>query len=277
MPASSLSPRGPGSTRLVSRLQIGRDEWATISPEENPALCTSPSARRRAAWKAAAADRRRGINSPARSKSKKGAKKKSAGAPSAASKVVDAPKAEQDSVYDLPWEGLSAVMAGRIQALERGREARLEAQQLRMLRPTTVYVGNLEDDISWRELRDLFRRVGWVLHADVLHRPGSSESEGVGLVTFGSAADAETAVQKLQHAFVHGQRIEVKPAASELRQVCRRPRLPRSRLRRTLGASFGGSAVPRPPPHPLGSDSFLLYKALGRHVESRSCVCVARR
>ena len=75
---------------------------------------------------------------------------------------------------------------------------------------TSVYVGNLSWDVSWQDLKDHFKSVGNVLHADVMLEPGTTRSRGCGLVTFQNARDATTAIQQLHDTDLKGRLIFVR-------------------------------------------------------------------
>merc|ERR1719352_1942952 len=74
----------------------------------------------------------------------------------------------------------------------------------------SVYVGNLSWDVSWQDLKDHFKTVGHVTHADVMLEPGTTRSKGCGLVTFANARDAQTAIQTLHDTDLTGRLIFVR-------------------------------------------------------------------
>jgi len=74
----------------------------------------------------------------------------------------------------------------------------------------TVYVGNLAWDVSWQDLKDHFKSVGTVQHADVMMEPGTTRSKGCGLVTFANARDAATAISTLHDTELNGRLIFVR-------------------------------------------------------------------
>ena len=74
---------------------------------------------------------------------------------------------------------------------------------------TKVYVGNLSWETSWQDLKDHFRSVGEVLHADVMIGT-DGRSKGCGLVTFASAHDAARAIQTLHDSVLHSRSIFVR-------------------------------------------------------------------
>ena len=75
---------------------------------------------------------------------------------------------------------------------------------------TSVYVGNLSWDVSWQDLKDHFKQVGNVVHADVMLEPGTTRSKGCGLVTFANAKDAATAISTLHDTELNGRLIFVR-------------------------------------------------------------------
>ena len=75
---------------------------------------------------------------------------------------------------------------------------------------TSVYVGNLSWDVSWQDLKDHFKTIGPVLHADVMLEPGTTRSKGCGLVTFQNARDAATAISQLHDTELKGRLIFVR-------------------------------------------------------------------
>ena len=75
---------------------------------------------------------------------------------------------------------------------------------------TSVYVGNLSWEVSWQDLKDHFKQVGPVMHADVMMEPGSTRSKGCGIVTFNNARDAKTAIQTLHDTDLKGRLIFVR-------------------------------------------------------------------
>jgi len=75
---------------------------------------------------------------------------------------------------------------------------------------TSVYIGNLSWDVSWQDLKDHFKTIGNVLHADVMLEPGTTRSKGCGLVTFQNARDAATAIAQLHDTELKGRLIFVR-------------------------------------------------------------------
>ena len=96
----------------------------------------------------------------------------------------------------------------------------------------TVYVGNLSWDVSWQDLKDHFKSVGQVQHADVMLEPGTTRSKGCGLVTFANARDAATAISTLHDTELNGRLIFVR----EDREGGTGPG--------TTSRGFGGGAAP---------------------------------
>lgn len=62
-----------------------------------------------------------------------------------------------------------------------------------------IYVHNLPFETAWQDLKDIFRRVGNVIRADVLYHPDGTP-KGAGIVVFESPADARRAVAELENA-----------------------------------------------------------------------------
>jgi len=72
-----------------------------------------------------------------------------------------------------------------------------------------VYVGNLSYHTSWQDLKDLFKEVGTVLHADVMMEE-DGRSKGCGLVKFATPRDASRAIAELHDAELDGRKIFVR-------------------------------------------------------------------
>ena len=72
-----------------------------------------------------------------------------------------------------------------------------------------VYVGNLSYETTWQTLKDHFRTVGEVLHADVMMGK-DGRSKGCGLVSFASAKDARSAISTLHDSELGGRLIFVR-------------------------------------------------------------------
>jgi len=64
--------------------------------------------------------------------------------------------------------------------------------------------------VSWQDLKDHFKSVGPVLHADVMMEPGTTRSKGCGLVTFANARDAASAISSLHDTELNGRLIFVR-------------------------------------------------------------------
>ena len=74
---------------------------------------------------------------------------------------------------------------------------------------TSVYVGNLSWNVTWQTLKDHFKQVGTVLHADVMMRQ-DGKSQGCGLVSFASAKEAKKAISLLHDTELDGRLIFVR-------------------------------------------------------------------
>ncbi|KAA0153020.1 hypothetical protein FNF29_03540 [Cafeteria roenbergensis] len=72
-----------------------------------------------------------------------------------------------------------------------------------------LFVGNLSWDVSWQDLKDHFKSVGPVAHADVLKLP-SGRSKGCGIVEFSSADDAARAVATMHDSMLKGRPLLVR-------------------------------------------------------------------
>ncbi|KAF9354790.1 hypothetical protein BGX26_007362 [Mortierella sp. AD094] len=72
-----------------------------------------------------------------------------------------------------------------------------------------VYVGNLPYSVSWKDLKDLFRRAGAVDRADVFMNR-DNRSKGSGTVSFEASHDVGRAISMFNGYDWHGRRIEVR-------------------------------------------------------------------
>ena len=68
----------------------------------------------------------------------------------------------------------------------------------------TVFVGNLSWRIAWQDLKDQFKQIGEVAHAEVMTENGSGRSKGCGTVEFRSPQDASEAVDRLNGSDLEG-------------------------------------------------------------------------
>jgi len=74
-----------------------------------------------------------------------------------------------------------------------------------------VFVGNLAFSVSWQDLKDHMRKVGDVLHCDVLSDPGTAMgSKGCGIVEFSSPSEAQRAIRELTETELRGRKIFVR-------------------------------------------------------------------
>ncbi|PFH48694.1 hypothetical protein AMATHDRAFT_149267 [Amanita thiersii Skay4041] len=92
---------------------------------------------------------------------------------------------------------------------------------------TQLFVGNLPYRVRWQDLKDLFRRAGTVLRADVSLGP-DNRSRGYGTVLLASAEDAGRAVDMFNGYSWQTRILEVRP----------------DRLPPDLDASLGGGSGP---------------------------------
>jgi RNA recognition motif-containing protein len=74
---------------------------------------------------------------------------------------------------------------------------------------SAIFVGNLAWEVTWQELKDYFREVGEVVHADVLKNYNGS-SRGCGIVEFQSPAQAQEAIATLNQSEFKGRTITVR-------------------------------------------------------------------
>jgi RNA recognition motif-containing protein len=75
-----------------------------------------------------------------------------------------------------------------------------------MMQPPTntrVFVSNLAYEVQWQDLKDLMKRVGTVVRADVF-TDASGRSKGNGVVEFSHPAEAALAIQTLNNADLRG-------------------------------------------------------------------------
>ena len=56
-------------------------------------------------------------------------------------------------------------------------------------------MGNLSWSVTWQDLKDHFKTIGEVVHADVMMESATGRSKGCGLVVFSAARDAKTAIR----------------------------------------------------------------------------------
>ncbi|EGD73953.1 hypothetical protein PTSG_05647 [Salpingoeca rosetta] len=72
---------------------------------------------------------------------------------------------------------------------------RVDAEADKYRRGVSVHVGNLPWEVTWRELKDLMRPAGEVIHAEVMH-DNNGLSRGWGIVRFVSADGANAAIEQ---------------------------------------------------------------------------------
>jgi len=72
-----------------------------------------------------------------------------------------------------------------------------------------LYVGGLNDQVGWQDLKDLFRQAGDIIRADI-HTESDGTPKGSGSVAFTSAADAQAAIQMFDGAELNGMKLEVR-------------------------------------------------------------------
>jgi len=75
-----------------------------------------------------------------------------------------------------------------------------------------VFVGNLPRDVTWMQLKDMFREAGTVVRADIAQGP-DGVSKGFGTVMLGSTREAAKAIQMFNESAYNGRVLEVRPDA----------------------------------------------------------------
>lgn len=74
---------------------------------------------------------------------------------------------------------------------------------------TEIYVGNLADSVTERDLEELFSQVGDVMAEKVIRDRVSGQPRGFGFVTMGSVEEAEEAINRLNGQELHGRHLKV--------------------------------------------------------------------
>ncbi|KAI9267317.1 hypothetical protein BY458DRAFT_511933 [Sporodiniella umbellata] len=72
-----------------------------------------------------------------------------------------------------------------------------------------LFVKNLPLNVSWQDLKDMFRKAGRVSHTDVYTEPDSKKSNGTGLVIFEDPSDAHYAINAFNGHSLQGHVLEV--------------------------------------------------------------------
>ncbi|KAK6458482.1 uncharacterized protein RJT20DRAFT_126523 [Scheffersomyces xylosifermentans] len=75
---------------------------------------------------------------------------------------------------------------------------------------TEIFIGNLPFSINWQALKDLMRKAGEVLRADV-RLDSWGKSRGFGTVVFDTQEDAERAVEMFQGYEIEGRKLDTRP------------------------------------------------------------------
>jgi RNA recognition motif-containing protein len=75
---------------------------------------------------------------------------------------------------------------------------------------TTVYIGNLDYDCRWQDLKQLFSKFGRVENAEILENPNTKRSKGYGTVQFLTNAQAQRAIEKVNGTEFQNRPIQVK-------------------------------------------------------------------
>ena len=145
--------------------------------------------------------------------------------------------------YQLPSDARQAVellnnseLNGRIIYVREDREApgvkeiklpnrTIAGQQIQ--RPSNpgcrVYVGNLSWDVTWKDLKDHFKSVGFsVKKADIIE-DNNGRSRGCGLVEFHNPSDADEAIEQLNQSDLMGRQIFVRHDKGDVGQSSSQP------------------------------------------------------
>ncbi|KAI5968621.1 GBP2 [Candida theae] len=75
---------------------------------------------------------------------------------------------------------------------------------------TEVFIGNLPFSINWQALKDIMRKAGSVVRADV-RLDAQGRSRGFGTVVFDTAEEADAAVQMFQGYEIEGRKLDARP------------------------------------------------------------------
>lgn len=132
--------------------------------------------------------------------------------------------------------------------------------------PVELFVGNLPFSTTWQDLKDIFRRVGNVVRADVV-TGNDGRSRGYGLVTLRNEGDAEKAISMFQNYKVDGRPIEVRKSKESGSGGGKKPAAKNSDF--TEGVVGGGEPsavifVGNLPYITTESDLFELFETIGR-------------
>ncbi|CAJ1948625.1 unnamed protein product [Cylindrotheca closterium] len=73
---------------------------------------------------------------------------------------------------------------------------------------TTVFVGNLDFECRWQDLKDVFKKVGQVEHVEIAEHEG--KSKGWGTVQFLTSAQAQRAIDQLDGTELQSRKMQVK-------------------------------------------------------------------
>lgn len=77
-----------------------------------------------------------------------------------------------------------------------------------------IFVGNLQYDVTERELRDRFADVGAVERVDVPSDPNTGRARGFAFVEMATPRDAELAIERLNRVEINGRPIRLEIAKS---------------------------------------------------------------
>lgn len=87
----------------------------------------------------------------------------------------------------------------------------------------TIFVGNLAWEVTWQELKDHFRQVGEIVHADVL-KDYNGVSKGCGVVEFQSSKQAQDAIVMFNQSELKGRSISVREHRQNKQRFQNKPR-----------------------------------------------------
>ena len=74
---------------------------------------------------------------------------------------------------------------------------------------TKLFVGNLSFDVSWQDLKDHFKKAGFVTRADII-ADNEGKSKGYGIVEFSNSIEANYAIETLNGTDIKGRVINVR-------------------------------------------------------------------
>lgn len=125
---------------------------------------------------------------------------------------MEAPEAmDVQKKLDMSLDDLVKMRKKTPKAPREGSDAgkKRKGEETSVLVARRVYVGNLSYRTTWQDLKDYFKRVGNVVHTDVIRGPGD-RSKGCGIVEFETPEDAAAAILKLNETELDGRAIFVR-------------------------------------------------------------------